>query len=407
MFLKERRSQILEILKIKGRVTVNELSVIFSVSKETIRSDLSYLAVKGLLERSHGGALIIRRIFRKEIVNESNSMVGELLEKISKSVKKPRLKEYKMKGNVCILGSFNVDIVAKVDRFPRSGESIMAIDSFIGPGGKGTNQAIAASHADAKVHFVAKVGNDQFSQLAYDYLSSSKIDTFTLYKSEKESTGNALIYVTQDSGENMIAIHSGANVSITESEVADIEPYLLLSDVLLIQLENNINAIYFAIKLANALNIKIILNPAPYSDAALPLLPFIQIITPNETEASQLSGIEVTDIASAKLAAKAIHDLGVSVVIITMGSNGALIFDGNHYTHIAAFPAVPVDTTGAGDAFNGALAASIAKGKDIIESANYASMFASLAVEKEGASSMPENAAVIKRLSLKRNMLRG
>ena len=304
-----------------------------------------------------------------------------------------------MKGKVCILGSFNVDIVAKVERFPKGGESLLAVGSTLGPGGKGANQATAGSRAGAKVHFVSKVGKDQFSQFAYDHLTSSEIHSFTLYQSDTEPTGNAIIYVSQENGENMIAIYSGANTTISEDEVAAITPELEDSDVLLVQLENNFVATLSAMKLAKALGVKVILNPAPFSNNALDCLEYVDLITPNETEASQLSGIEVQDLASAKEAARRIVSQGAKRVIITMGSRGALLLDGDQFQYIPAFPAMSVDTTGAGDAFNGALASSIANGQTLVQAATYASAFASLAVEREGASNMPDHEQVLARLA--------
>lgn len=137
-----------------------------------------------------------------------------------------------MSGRVCVFGSFNVDIVAKVSRFPRGGESLMALGSSVGPGGKGTNQATAASKAGAYVHFVSKVGKDQFSRMASEHLTLSEIDSFNLYQSDTEPTGSAIIYVSQDDGENMIAIYSGANITVTDAEVQGIFPALKKSDIL-------------------------------------------------------------------------------------------------------------------------------------------------------------------------------
>ncbi|RLM10947.1 ribokinase [Gibbsiella quercinecans] len=401
MFLEERRNKILEYLDKYERVSVAYLSTAFAVTKETIRSDLNELTRQGFAQRCHGGAIVIRRSLQAKLITETGGNFEVLLKRLENQRKKTPEKGRgkKMQGKVCILGSFNVDIVAKVARFPRGGESLLALGSTLGPGGKGANQATAASRAGACVHFVSKVGKDQFSQFAFDHLSSSEIHSFNLYQSETEPTGNAIIYVSQQDGENMIAIYSGANKTITDEEVAAITPELSNADVLLLQLENNFDATLNAMKLANALGIKVILNPAPYSSDALQSLEFVDVITPNETEASLLSGIEVTDLASAKEAALRIIGLGARRVIITMGSRGALILDGGQFQHIPAFPALSVDTTGAGDAFNGALAAAVASGQTLVQAATYAAAFASLAVEREGASNMPQHEQVVARLS--------
>ncbi len=302
-------------------------------------------------------------------------------------------------NNVCILGSFNVDIVATLARFPKGGESLMALQSQTGAGGKGTNQAIAASNAEACVHFVTKVGQDHFSQFAKDTLSRSKLHSFTLYESKTQPTGTALIYVSKADAENMIAICSGANTDITQDEVTQLAPYLLNANVLLVQLENNFEATLAAIHLARTSNTLVVMNPAPYNSVILEHLSDIDIITPNETEATLLSGIEVIDIESAKLAAKVIHEKGVKTVIITLGSAGVLIYDHLHAQMIPAFKTTAIDTTGAGDAFNGAFVAALAKGQRITEAAQYGCAFASLAVERMGASNMPSHQEALTRLA--------
>ncbi|ADW75166.1 MULTISPECIES: ribokinase [Rahnella] len=402
MFLEERRQQILEYLDKNERVKVEVLASLFAVTRETIRSDLNALAAEKLVQRCHGGAMVIRRSLQSKLIADTGGNFEVLLQRLQSQKRKQSVQQGKgknMKGKVCILGSFNVDIVAKVERFPKGGESLLALGSTLGPGGKGANQATAVSRAGARVHFVSKVGKDQFSQFAYDHLTSSEIHSFTLYQSDTEPTGNAIIYVSQENGENMIAIYSGANKTISEDEVAAIAPELEDSDVLLVQLENNFAATLSAMKLAKALGVKVILNPAPFSSHALECLEYVDVITPNETEASQLSGIDVKDLASAKEAAQRIVSQGARRVIITMGSRGALLFDGNQFQHIPAFPALSVDTTGAGDAFNGALASSIANGQSLVQAATYAAAFASLAVEREGASNMPDKAQVSARLA--------
>ncbi|WP_411753960.1 ribokinase [Serratia sp. (in: enterobacteria)] len=401
MFLEERRNKILGYLDEYDRVRVTHLAAVFRVTKETIRSDLNELARQGLVRRCYGGAILIRHSLQSQLITDTGRSFEVLLKRLEKNKKETPEKDKGkiMQGNVCVLGSFNVDIVAKVTRFPRGGESLLALGSTLGPGGKGANQAMAASRAGARVHFVSKVGKDQFSQFAFDHLSSSEIYSFDLYQSETEPTGNAIIYVSQQDGENMIAIYSGANKTITNEEVVAITPELSQANVLLVQLENNFDATLNVMRLANSLGVKVILNPAPYSDDALQCMAFVDVITPNETEASLLSGIEVTDLDSAKKAAQRIAALGARQVIITMGARGALIFDGGQFQHIPAFPALSVDTTGAGDAFNGAFAAATASGQTVAQAATYAAAFASLAVEREGAANMPEHAQVITRLA--------
>ncbi|ADN00384.1 ribokinase [Dickeya dadantii] len=401
MFLEERRNKILEYLDQYDRASVEYLAAIFSVTRETIRSDLNALARQRLVQRCHGGAVIIRRSLQSQLITETGKDFEVLLKKIKNQVrnKSVRKKDKTMKGKVCILGSFNVDIVARVARFPKGGESLLAQGSALGPGGKGANQAMAASMAGAKVHFVSKVGKDQFSHFAYEHLSKSAIHSFKLYQSDTEPTGNAIIYVSLQNGENMIAIYSGANKTLTDEEIAEIMPELEDADVLLLQMENNFPATLSAMKLARALDTQIILNPAPYSDDVLSCLDYVDIITPNETEASLLSGIEINNLDSARQAAQKIHALGAARVIITMGANGALLFDGQQFQHIPAFPAVSVDTTGAGDAFNGAFAAAVAGGQSVAQAATYANAFASLAVEREGAANMPTQQQVTNRLA--------
>lgn len=401
MFLQERRQQILAWLAEEERITVNGLANALNVTKETIRTDLNALARQGLIQRCHGGAIFIRRNMQAHLISEMAGDFEVLLRRLENQLQRhpAKFKGNKMSGKVCILGSFNVDIVAKVARFPKGGESLLALSSTLGPGGKGANQALAASRAGANVHFVSKVGTDQFSQFAFDHLSGSDIHSFKLYQTDEEPTGSAIIYVSQQNGENMIAIYSGANKTLTDAEIAEMTPVLEQSDVLLVQLENNFSATLNAIKLAHALGVRVIMNPAPFSSDVQACLSYIDIITPNETEASQLSGVEVVDLASAKDAAQAIVRLGARRVVITMGSRGALLYDNQQYHHIPAFPALGVDTTGAGDAFNGAFAAALAEGKSIVQAATHASAFASLAVEREGASNMPNRDQVATRLA--------
>ena len=186
MFLEERRRHILKYLNDHERGFVNYFAAYFGVSKETIRSDLNTLSEMGVVQRCYGGAIISRRNLQAELISETGDSFGVLLQPINhrKPTVSGQQKGKSMNGKVCVFGSFNVDIVARVERFPRGGESLLALASSLGPGGKGANQATAASKAGAQVHFVAKVGKDQFSHLAADHLTRSDIHSFTLYQSE-------------------------------------------------------------------------------------------------------------------------------------------------------------------------------------------------------------------------------
>lgn len=393
MFIKERRDEIVVILFEQGKVEVNELAKRFSTSRETIRSDLNYLDGLGLLERCYGGAVLKKR----SLINNLSSEIENILNSIK--YKKSKIKDNSMSGYVCIIGSFNVDIVCSVPRFPNPGETLIANRTHFGPGGKGANQALAASKALAQVHFVAKIGKDKFSEFAYNHLTSSLVDGFTLYQSDTLPTGNAVIYVSEENGENMIAIDRGANMALTESEINQAYHHIDLSNVLLVQLESNLDAILQSVKYASDNKKRVILNPAPYSEDIEQIIPYVNIITPNKTEAEFISGMKITDIKSAKLAADKISMKGPEVVIITLGSEGALVKNNNSFTLIPAFPALAVDTTGAGDAFNGAFSAALANGDSLLDACRYASAFASLAVEREGASNMPTHEQVLARLS--------
>lgn len=398
MFTEERRQLILEYLNQHDRATVKELATKFNVSAKTIRNDFNFFAKHKVISRCYGGAILIRRTLQDHVIKKYGNDINSIF-KTHPELETNQTEGVVMTGNVCVMGSFNVDIVAKIQRFPQKGETLKARDSILGPGGKGANQALAASKAGAKVHFVAKVGKDHFSDFAFNHLQNSGIYSFTLYQSDSEPTGNALIYVSQLDGENMIAICPGANQTITDEEVLATREQLAQAKILIVQLENNISATLNILKLAKQLGVMTILNPAPYSDEVECCLPYVDLITPNETEASELSGLPVVDKKSAIAASKIIHEKGVSQVVITLGANGVLINDQGECQYIPAFKAVSVDTTGAGDSFNGALAAALSDGQTITNAAKFASAFASLAVEQEGASAMPDKAKALIRMN--------
>lgn len=402
MFVEERRKRIFDTLRKQGKATVAALATQYAVTRETIRSDLSVLEESGLIKRCHGGAIIADHSVKPLSWQVMGFSVSDLMQEL---VSKNRDFLYKDKnhplsGKVCVLGSFSIDIIAVVEHFPQDGELLMAQENRFGPGGKGANQALAASRAAARVHFIAKVGCDHFSNYAHHHLVSSGIDSFTLYQSATEPTGSALTYLSQQTHGNITAAYLGANTTITQEEIDAILLYLTDTDILLVQGEINFDALLKAVEFAHSLGTRIVFNPAPYGVQAQQLRPYVDYITPNEVEAQKWSGIEIRDISSAKKAARIIAGDERKNVIITLGAKGALVFDGKNYRHLPAFPAVTTDTMGAGDAFNGAFAAALAKGSPLIDAVQYASAFAALFIEREGVSNMPTHREVMSRFAM-------
>lgn len=302
-----------------------------------------------------------------------------------------------MKGKVCVFGSFNLDITAFLDRFPEPGESLVAKSSKISAGGKGANQATAALKAGANVHYIGKIGEDDFGYFARRHLKEVGFNAVTILSSNERATGNALIYVAGENAENMISVDPGTNMIVTEEEIKKCEPTIKCADVVLVQLENNLSAINQVIDIAS--NAFTILNPAPFQPVSDELLSKVDLLTPNETEIYLLTGQKVTDKESAERAADYLHQKGVKQIIITMGARGSLLSDHCSKTWIPCFPANPVDTTGAGDAFNGALAAQIANGQDIKQAALFSSAFAAVSVEYIGAACMTTYQQAIERMN--------
>ncbi|ENX5922233.1 PfkB family carbohydrate kinase [Salmonella enterica] len=389
----ERHHRILKELSISGVVKVSNLAKSLKVTKETIRSDLNELAGQGYLTRCHGGAFITL----DSLDNVAKNKIAYVLEKYE-SAQKIKKGLSAMKNNVCVIGSFNVDIISYLPRLPSTGESLLADKFIFSPGGKGCNQALAASYADSDVHFITKVGSDHFSDYAINFINSSKIHKSVIYQTKETQTGTATIMVNGDTGDNVIAIYPGANMTISPDEITIQKEAIVHSDIVLVQLETNYEALQQTIRLAQKNDIPVIINPAPYNDMVNTIIDNIDYITPNETEAGLLANMAVNDIESAKCAAKIIHQKGVKNTIITLGSKGSLAYDGTQFIYSPAFPAVVKNTAGAGDAFNGALASVLAKGKSLASALCYASAFASLAVETPNASDMPENDSVLHRI---------
>lgn len=294
------------------------------------------------------------------------------------------------KGIITVVGSFVVDLMSRTPRMPKTGETVLGGPFRMGPGGKGSNQAVAAARQGAEVYMVTKVGNDEFGVIAQKNFKNEKIFTQYVFTDPVESTGAALIAVDKN-GDNMIVVALGACGNLCAADVTQAEEAIKNSSIVLLQLETSIEAVAKTVEIAAKHDIPVILNPAPYQEFPQELLKSISYVTPNETEASQLTGIAVTDEASAFQAAKHIYGMGVSNVIITLGESGCYFYAGSIVGLLyPAFKMEVIDTTGAGDAFNGGLAYALASGQRLEEAIKYANAVAALSVIKIGtAPAMP------------------
>jgi ribokinase len=274
---------------------------------------------------------------------------------------------------------------------PVPGETVLGRSFKLGPGGKGGNQATAAARAGSEVYLVTKLGDDEFGKIAVKSFRDNGINIDYTPITKDYPTGAALILV-DDSGENMIVVSLGASGTITRDEVFATKDVIKESSVVVIQLETSSEANIAAVEIANQYKIPVIFNPAPYNDRyPKEILPMVTYITPNETEAGHMAGVDVVDDGSALIAAAKIKDMGVKTVIITLGRRGCLLYtDIDNYSFVPSFKVDALDTTGAGDAFNGGFAHAIDKGMELKEAVYFASAVAGLSVTRFGtAPSMP------------------
>lgn len=285
---------------------------------------------------------------------------------------------------IVVVGSCNTDMVIKADRLPVPGETILGGTFFMNPGGKGANQAVAAARMGGSVTLVSKTGNDVFGKQSVSLYNSENINTDFIYSDPRHPSGVALI--TVDSyGENCIVVASGANASLCPSDIDKASAEIESCDLVLMQLEIPIETVEYVAEMANKKGIKVILNPAPARALSEQLLKNLYIIIPNKNEAEILSGIKVCDIESARKAATIISAKGVDIVVITLGSQGALIKEHEDYHFVEAYKVDTVDTTAAGDAFCGSVCVGLSEGKSILQSVELAVRAAALTVTRMGA----------------------
>ena len=289
-------------------------------------------------------------------------------------------------AKIVVIGSSNSDMVIQSSKLPSPGETVMGKKFFMNPGGKGANQAVAASRMGGSVAFIARVGNDLFGKQAVHTFKKEGIDTAFVVADTQNPSGVALISV-DDHGENSIVVAPGANSALCVEDIQRAEALINGADIVLTQLEIPLSTVEFIAAFIASSRKKLILNPAPASNLSDALLANIYIITPHETEAGILSGIAILDVATAAKAAAIIRLRGVQNVIITMGSHGAYVLS-DSFTGVVSAPEVKaIDTTAAGDVFNGALAVALSEKLSIRDAVDFAIRSASLSVTRMGAQS--------------------
>ncbi|WP_440682730.1 ribokinase [Cysteiniphilum halobium] len=284
---------------------------------------------------------------------------------------------------IMVIGSANMDLIIQVEHIPNPGETILGGQFLTASGGKGANQAVAAARLGSNVHFIACIGEDGFGETLINNYHKDNINTKHI-KRTSDPSGVAMIYVAQ-SGENSIAVAPGANALLTPEDLDKLTEQFAHTKIVLTQLETPIETIMHAAQLAKNNQCLFVLNPAPARNLPEKLYPLIDIITPNETEASLLTGIKVTDESSALNAAKVLFNRGVKNIIITMGAQGAFFYDGHHPQLIATHKVTAIDTTAAGDTFNGALVSALAQDHSLLDAIVFANIAAALSVTKLGA----------------------
>ena len=288
-------------------------------------------------------------------------------------------------GYISVLGIFVADISFSGNKIPSIGETILGNSYNIGPGGKGCNQAIAIARLGGKVNFISKIGKDDYGQLALNTLDQNKIDTSAIIQSQNQQTGVAGIMVDKKTGKNAINVITGAASTLTINEVNKNIDKIKNSKIFLTQLEIPKNVTLYSLKIAKENKVLTILNPAPASEIPKEFFNYIDYFTPNETEAEFYTGIKITNEKEAKEASIKLLKIGLKRVIITLGEKGLFYSDGKEEIYLKATQVKAIDTTGAGDAFNGGLAYALSQNKSIKDSLNLANQVAGLSTLKLGA----------------------
>ncbi len=305
------------------------------------------------------------------------------------------------KPKILVVGSSNTDMIVKVPRIPQPGETILGGEFVTSAGGKGANQAVAAARAGGDVTFIARVGNDIFGRQATSGFVQDKINTRFIIRDPHRPSGVALIFVA-GGGQNSIAVASGANGHLSPTDVKRAKFAFARADLMLAQLETPLETVMAAIRFAAKNGLPVILNPAPARRLPASLLRLVSVLTPNENEAELLTGIKITNDNTVARAAKKLHARGVKSVIITLGAHGAFVSDKTGERRVPGFKVKAVDTTAAGDVFNGVLAVALAEGRVLDDAVRFACAAAALSVTRLGAQASAPTRARINRVFSRR-----
>ena len=290
-----------------------------------------------------------------------------------------------MSNIVTVLGIFVADISFTGKKIPSSGETILGTNYNIGPGGKGCNQAIAISKLGGKVNFISKIGKDEYGRLALDTLKKNDVATNEIIQDQNLQTGVAGILIDKTTGKNAINVITGAASTLTINEIKEKNDIIKNSKIFLTQLEIPKDVTLYCLKFAKENNVTTVLNPAPASDLSKEIFKYIDYFTPNEIEAEFYSGVKINNEIDAKKASLKLIDLGLKKIVITLGEKGVFYTDGKKEIYLKASPVKAIDTTGAGDAFNGGLVYGLLKNKSIEDILKLANKVAGLSTTKLGA----------------------
>lgn len=298
--------------------------------------------------------------------------------------------------HIVVVGSLNMDLVVQAPVIPAPGETVLGNNFATIPGGKGANQAVAAARLGAKVSLIGRVGADAFGEQLLANARAEGIDVTHVGVDETAASGIAMITVDA-TGQNSIAVASGANFCLTAVHVRRAWEQLEPVDLLVMPLETPLETIETAVSLAHQSGTKVILNPAPAQQLPPHILAGVDVLVPNEAETAQLTGLPIESPEETQQAARRLRELGVGHVVLTLGSRGALVLDGatGDFTAVPAYPVTVVDTTAAGDAFVAGLAVGLGEGRPLVQAAQFANAVGALAVTKQGAQpGMPRRAEV-------------